>query len=294
MIAKPGCTSEGAARAVFWGWRRPGTDQTRFVGEDHRSASPAGQLPQQPGATTLPSNQARAGQRPCRGPIYLSRDNAGRGDPARAVARRVLRGRRVRRGPVPPGAGRRSAAGAAAPPAVAACTASAADSPHGSTASATTRFIDDVYDDPGLQLDANATRAPASSRARPGAGGWRVDRSQAGSRVATVDDPASRSMSAGRQVGAVVHRGGAEVAGDPHAGARTELVAVHPQSQPASRPGRPGAGGSGRQARARPRGRRVRETRPRCGVGPLTHAVFRHGRQVVPRPHDGPADRRDE
>ena len=43
--------------------------------------------------------------------------------------------------------------------------------------------MDVVYEDPGLQLVASAIRASASSSSRAGGNGWRVDRSQAGSRV---------------------------------------------------------------------------------------------------------------
>ena len=63
------------------------------------------------------------------------------------------------------------------------------------TAVATQKFIDDVYEVPGLRFDAIATCAPASSSCRAGANGSRVDRSQAGSTVATVSLAARRSTS---------------------------------------------------------------------------------------------------
>ena len=83
-----------------------------------------------------------------------------------------------------------------APPAVAAQTASATVIRICSTAVATQNAIDVVYDEPGLQLLASATVAPASSSVRAGGSGCRVLRSQAGSRVATVSAAASASTSA--------------------------------------------------------------------------------------------------
>ena len=55
--------------------------------------------------------------------------------------------------------------------------------------------MDDVYDEPGLQLVASATVTPLSSSSLASGSGCRVDRSHAGSRVATVSDWASASTS---------------------------------------------------------------------------------------------------
>src|SRR5262245_25483827 len=57
--------------------------------------------------------------------------------------------------------------------------------------------IEVVYDDPGLQSVASATVAPASSSRRASGYGERVENSAPGSSVATVDDPARASTSAG-------------------------------------------------------------------------------------------------
>ena len=84
---------------------------------------------------------------------------------------------------------------ACAPPAVAAHTASSTLIRICSTAVVTQNAIDEVYEEPGLQLLASATVAPASSRARAGGSDCRVERSHAGSSVATVSDDASASMS---------------------------------------------------------------------------------------------------
>ena len=65
-----------------------------------------------------------------------------------------------------------------------------------STAVVTQKFIEEVYEVPGLRLEAMATVAPASRSLRPGASGSRVDRSQAGNSVATVSEEASASISA--------------------------------------------------------------------------------------------------
>ena len=83
----------------------------------------------------------------------------------------------------------------AAPPAVAAHTASDGVSPMSRTASAITKGIEVVYDDPGLQSDAIATVTPASHRRRAGAYADRVENSAPGTSVATVPEPASASIS---------------------------------------------------------------------------------------------------
>jgi hypothetical protein len=54
------------------------------------------------------------------------------------------------------------------------------------TPSATTSGIDEVYDEPGLQSDANATVTPASINRRASGNGDRVHSSAVGSNVATV------------------------------------------------------------------------------------------------------------
>jgi hypothetical protein len=65
------------------------------------------------------------------------------------------------------------------------------------TASAITSGMDDVYDEPGLQSDANATVTPASISLRASGNGERVHNSAVGNNVATVVllAPASASMS---------------------------------------------------------------------------------------------------
>src|SRR3954449_12319223 len=82
-----------------------------------------------------------------------------------------------------------------APPSVAASTASAGVMRISRTASATQNGIDDVYDEPGLQSVASATVAPASSNARAGGYGDRVENSAPGRSVATVPDDARAAMS---------------------------------------------------------------------------------------------------
>ena len=68
------------------------------------------------------------------------------------------------------------------------------------TAVGTQTAIDVVYDEPGLQLLASATVAPAASNALASGRGPLVDRSHAGSNVATVSDvDASASTSDGRR-----------------------------------------------------------------------------------------------
>jgi hypothetical protein len=67
--------------------------------------------------------------------------------------------------------------------------------PSCNTAVVTQNAMDVVYEEPGLQFDASATVAPASSRARASGNGCRVDRSHAGSSVATVSELASASIS---------------------------------------------------------------------------------------------------
>jgi hypothetical protein len=65
------------------------------------------------------------------------------------------------------------------------------------TASAITSGMDDVYDEPGLQSDANATITPASISFRASGNGERVHNSAVGNNVATVAllAPTSASMS---------------------------------------------------------------------------------------------------
>src|SRR5690606_14631918 len=81
------------------------------------------------------------------------------------------------------------------PPRVAAHTASSTDNPICNTAVATQNAIDVVYELPGLALLAMATVAPASNSRRAGASGCRVDKSHAGSTVATVSLAARASTS---------------------------------------------------------------------------------------------------
>ena len=76
MIAKPAAPVKVLLTPVL-GRRRPGTDQAGFVGEDHRSASPAGRLPQQPAATNFAIQSGPRRSAACSGPIYLSRDTLG-------------------------------------------------------------------------------------------------------------------------------------------------------------------------------------------------------------------------
>ncbi len=97
--------------------------------------------------------------------------------------------------------------------------------------------MDEVYDDPGLQSVASATVTPASISLLASGYGERVENSAPGSSVATVPEEASASTSAGGQVGAVVGRGGAELARDPHPRALAELAGVHPGLQPGVDPG---------------------------------------------------------
>ena len=58
-----------------------------------------------------------------------------------------------------------------------------------------TNGIDVVYDVPGLQSAPSATVTPASSSRRASGYLFRVEKSAAGSSVATVDDAASASTS---------------------------------------------------------------------------------------------------
>src|SRR5689334_4819015 len=91
-----------------------------------------------------------------------------------------------------PTSARRSAR---APPTVAAHSASSAVIPSSRTPSAMQKLIEVVLLEPGLQLVASATVAPASINRRAFGYGWRVEKSVAGSSVATVLDPASASTS---------------------------------------------------------------------------------------------------
>ena len=77
--------------------------------------------------------------------------------------------------------------------------------------------MEDVYDEPGLQSLASATTTPASSRRAASGYGERVENSAPGSRVATVDDPASSVHIGVGQVRAVVGAGRAELHREPHA-----------------------------------------------------------------------------
>jgi len=96
-------------------------------------------------------------------------------------------------GAITPTSSRRSAF---APPAVAAHTASAGVIPMSRTATAMQNGIDEVKLDPGFVSQASATVTPASIRRRAFGYGCRVENSTPGSRVSTVSEPASASMSA--------------------------------------------------------------------------------------------------
>ena len=64
------------------------------------------------------------------------------------------------------------------------------------TATAMQNGIDEVKLDPGFVSQASATVTPASIRRRAFGYGCRVENSTPGSRVSTVSEPASASMSA--------------------------------------------------------------------------------------------------
>ena len=86
---------------------------------------------------------------------------------------------------------------------------------------------------PGLQSVASAIDTPASSSRRASGYGDRVENSTPGSSVATVVPAApDQGVDVGvAEVRAVVDAGRAELDGELDAGARAELVAVHPQAQ---------------------------------------------------------------
>ena len=79
---------------------------------------------------------------------------------------------------------------------MAASSASSALIPISRTASAMQKLIEVVLLEPGLVLVAIATAAPASITRRASGYGWRVEKSVAGRKVATVSEPARASTSA--------------------------------------------------------------------------------------------------
>ena len=133
-----------------------------------------------------------------------------------------------------------------------------------STAVATQNAIDDVYELPGLQLEASATVAPASS-SRAGRGQRLPGGQVAGGQQRRDGVGAGQGVDIGvGEVGAVVDARRAELDRQPHARACAELVAVHAQAEPA-------LGGGLQDPRGlvlveRARSRRRRRPSARCGA----------------------------
>ena len=88
----------------------------------------------------------------------------------------------------------------------------------------------------GCSSVARATVTPASSTRRASGYGWRVEKSVAGRNVATGRLPASASMSASDEIGAVVDGRAAELDGQLHARARPNWLACRRRPSPAARP----------------------------------------------------------